>query len=226
MENKNLEALAGQLEHKAQVLEDTVAIINLQAKFNYYLELNHTDRIVELFAKEDPDVSCEIGDSGRYVGIESIGRYWNARHKIQSMRGYMGTVMLETPNVTICRNGKEAKGIWHGFGPQSVPVTEPVRRPTGERADLEQTWYMGKYENEYVKEHGEWKIRTMKSLKYFQCAYDKSWVEEPDIYSFKVPDEGCGPDEPGTPYTPYDPDGAVMIWPEVPEQHGMEYDPE
>lgn len=222
MANK-LEAQISELERKATILEDIVEIINLQSKFNFYLEYNDTDKIVnELFVQDDPEVSCQIGDSGIYVGIESIESFWNARHRIQSIRGYLGTVMLETPHVQVSKDGKNARGIWHGFGPHSVPVTEPLIQVGGERANLEATWYMGKYQNEYVKENGKWKIKTMCALKYFQCPFDKSWVDDPDVYSFAPSTSECCPDKPGT-YTPYDPKGTVSILPAAPEERGLTY---
>ena len=221
--DKELEERIAELERKAQLLDDIIEIINLQSRFNYYLELNNTDRIVnELFAQEDADVSCEIGDAGIYVGIESIRRFWEARHDIQSIKGYLGTVMLETPHIQVGRDGRHARGIWHGFGPNSVPVTQPLRQATGERARLEATWYMGKYQNEYVKEKGEWRIKKLCALKYFQCPYDTSWMEAADVYSFAPPASVCAPDRPGT-HTPYDPNGTVLILPKAPEPRGLTY---
>lgn len=214
-----------ELERKAALLEDIVAIINLQATFNYCLEFNNTDRIVdELFAQNDPQVRCEIADSGVYEGIESIRRFWKARHAIQSIRGYLGTVMLETPHVQISKDGTRARGIWHAFGPQSVPVQgTPLKKPTGERAKLQATWYLGKYQNEYVKENGEWKIQSLHALKYVQCPFDTSWVDAPDVYRFAPPESECRPDKPSTGYTPYDPSAQNTILPCAPEPRGLVY---
>jgi len=225
MDTDNLTTLVADLERKAGLLDDIIAIINLQAKFNYCLEFNNTDRIVnELFAQEDPNVTCEIADTGIYQGIESIRRFWNARKNIQSIRGYLGTVMLETPHVQISKDGTQARGVWHAFGPQSVPVdNEKIKKPSGERAKLTATWYMGKYQNEYTKENGEWRIKSLHALKYMQCPFDKSWVEAPDVYRFAPPESECRPDQPGSGYTPYDPTTQNTILPSAPEPRGLVY---
>jgi hypothetical protein len=226
MTTEELTDLVGELERKAGLLEDIIAIINLQATFNYCLELNNTDRIVdELFAQHDSQVRCEIADSGAYEGIASIRSFWQARHSIQSARGYLGTVMLETPYVQLSEDGKQARGIWHAFGPQSVRVAadDAVEETAGAEGKLTATWYMGKYQNEYVKEDGQWRIKSLHALKYMQSPYDKSWVEEPDVYRFAPPASECEPTHPGAGHTPYDPAGENSILPSAPEPHGLVY---
>ncbi|WP_322041020.1 nuclear transport factor 2 family protein [Burkholderia diffusa] len=225
METEKLATVVADLERKAGLLDDIISIINLQAKFNYCLELNNTDRIVnELFAQHDPHVRCEIADTGVYEGIESIRRFWKARHNIQSIRGYLGTIMLETPHVQISEDGTRARGIWHAFGPNSVPANQQkVKQATGERVKLTATWYMGKYQNEYVKEDGVWRIQSLHALKYMQSPYDQSWVEAPDVYRFSPPASECVPDKPGTGHSPYDPAAQNTILPSAHEPRGLVY---
>ena len=225
MEKKELELFVEELERKATLAEDMVELINLQSLYNYHLEMNDTDYIVnEVFAQNDPEVSLEIGDTGIYVGLESIKKFWDARHKIQQMRGYLGCIMTDTPHIQVNKAGDHAKAIWYGFGPNSVPVDYPVRKSTGNRAEIVDTWLMGKYQNEYVKENGKWRIKKLQLLKYIQCPFDKSWNEAPDVYSYAPPKTECVPDLPGHPYTPYDPNGNVLCLPFVDAPRGLFYD--
>lgn len=225
MNNIEMEKCLEKLEYKAGLAEDMVELINLQSLYNFHLEMNDTDYIVnEIFAQEDPEISLEIGDTGIYEGIESIKKFWAARHKIQQMRGYLGSIMTDTPHIQVNKERTHAKAIWYGFGPNSVPVDYPVRKSTGNRAEIVDTWLMGKYENEYVKENGKWRIKKLKLNKYIQCPFDSSWNEKPDVYSYAPPKSECVPDKPGNPYTPYDPTGNVLCLPFVDAPRGLFYD--
>jgi hypothetical protein len=222
MVTKDLETKVAELEVRSRILDDIIGIINLQSKFNYYLELNYNDKIVdELFAQKDPDVKCEVGDSGVYIGIESIRRFWKARQVLQPVKfGYMACVMNTTPIVQVSKDGKTGKGIWWGWGPQTVfsqgPVVheEPTRRAV---------WYSGKYENEFVKEDGKWKFHSLHALVYMMTPFEEGYLKAPEIYKFAPPASACKPDKLGC-HNPYNPNGKVPFLPLASGKLGLTLD--
>ena len=92
---------------------------------------------------------------GVYEGIESVRKLWYAMKEGQSSeRGFFPPVMLATPLIQVAKDGKTAKGMWHGFGPNSVPATVYPERQN----ELTAVWFFGKYNNIYIKEDGKWKV--------------------------------------------------------------------
>lgn len=214
MENAQLERKIDELEARITRASAFIEIMNLQSRFNYYLESNYTDRLVdELFAQKDPEVSCEICDSGVYKGLEHIRNYWSARHDIQAERGYMGTVMLKTPHVKVSEDGKSAVGTWHAFGAnslQAMPYPCDVEKLTA-------TWFMGKYHNEYVLEDGRWRILSMKLIYHFFSPHEQGWIKQSDCYRVAPPPSVCRPDEPSRMCYMYHPHGDNEFLTKIPE---------
>ena len=217
MATKSLEARLDELEATARNTEAALEIIKLQARYTYYMDLNYTDRIVdELFAQKDPQVKCEICDTGIYEGIESVRRLFRALHDQQAIRGYLGIIMLETPFVQVSKDGKTARGMWHGFGPNSANATYfPADK--NHQDTLTALWFMGKYDNEYVKEGGKWKIRSLRLVCYFQAPYEEGWLKVPDARRWAPNPEICKPDRPSTVFKPYHPHAVNKLLPEPPE---------
>lgn len=197
MHNGQFEVKIDELETRITKAKAFIEIMNLQSRFNYYLEANYTDRMVdEIFAQKDPEVKCEICDSGVYKGIDDIKNFWNARHDIQAARGYMGTVMLKTPYVKVSEDGKRATGMWHAFGANSLyAMPYPC-----DQEKLTAAWFMGKYHNEYVLEDGKWKLLSLRMLHHFYSPVDQGWIRQSDAYRVAPPPSVCKPTEP-TPYS-------------------------
>ncbi|WP_233808849.1 nuclear transport factor 2 family protein [Paraburkholderia sp. HP33-1] len=214
MGNSELEVRIDQLEARIRQSSAFIEIMNLQARFNYYLEANQTDRIVdELFAQKDPLVRCEISDSGVYEGIDQIRAFWSARHEIQAERGYFGTIMLRTPHVRVNQDGNTAKGMWHAFGANSLFATPyPC-----DQEKLTAIWFMGKYSNEYVKEDGRWKIRSLRLIHYFYSPYEEGWIKQSDAYRIAPPPSVCRPNEPSALSYMYHPHGDNDFLRQIPE---------
>jgi hypothetical protein len=217
MVTKELESRMSELESKIRRSKAFIEILNLQGRLSYYLNSNDTDKIADLFSQKDPEVKCEIGDSGVYKGIESIKRFWKARHDLQAIRGYMWVLTLKTPYVQVSKDGNVAKGMWHAFGPMSIfaaPFPCDVEKLTA-------LWLMGKFNNEYVKEDGKWKIRSLYLKVFFVTPYEEGWVKQPVAYSFSVSPEVAKPDTPCEFFRAYHPQGiehgVSVFFPEPPE---------
>ncbi len=67
---------------------------------------------------------------------------------------------------------------------------------------LKQFLCLGKYDMEYVKEDGQWKILTFAYRQAFMCPYEKGWVEEPVAASIAGSPDNI-PDAPTSYYLPY-----------------------
>ncbi len=212
-----LEAKLKDLEKRAQRSKDILEIMNLQSRYSYYMELNYTDKIVdELFAQKYPEVKCDLCDTGTYIGLPQVRRLFNALHDQQSIRGFLGVIMVETPSVVIGKDGKTAKGMFHAFGPNSAAATDyPCEGP--QQNALTAIWFLGKYANEYVKEGGSWKFSSLKLVSYFQASYKEGWVKKADIRRLAPAPNICKPDIPMKVFKPYHPHGLNIFQPPPPE---------
>jgi len=217
MTKKELEARVAELETKIRHAEDVLEIMNLQSLYNYYLELNYCERVPDLFAQKYPDVRCEICDGGVYEGLESIKRLWKMMGDGQTRtRGFLGTIMISTPHIQVSKDGKKAKAMWHAFGPNSVPATV-FPADHNHQDQLTAIWFLGKYNNEYVKEDGKWKFCSLQVVVFLRTPHEHGWLKQPEARQFALPTAVCKPDRPSTIYKPYHPHGFNVLLPEPPE---------
>lgn len=208
---EELEATNKELEVRVARLDAYLDILNLQTKYNLWLELGYYERIWnELFANKNPRVKCEIGESGVYEGPESVKRLWIALANRERQCGYMANIMLMDPYILVSKDMKTAKGQWWGFGPHSDYATPSP----GDQQKLTAYWFYGKYDNEFIKEDGKWKILSLHTIIYIRTPYDKGWFKEPDCVRWKVP-EGAPPDKPPTIIEFFHPDTLCTWRPEV-----------
>lgn len=195
------------LEAEVGKLRDTLEIYNLQSRYNFLIGMNLGDRVPEeVFARTDPDVSFEIGDVGRWEGIESIKRVFG---KLTKVPGKMGLIMAIQPLVHIAEDGKTARGQWMGFGPTALP------EQTSAEAESELTafWMCGKYDMHYIKESGIWMIKKLLFAYAFVTPFDKGWVEQPmpKAYGSFLKQPGGEPDKPPSNFYPFGPDKTEFI---------------
>ncbi len=205
---------------------DMEEIANLQARYMYYLENNRMVEIWdELFAHECPDVSMQLMDSGKYIGPEHVRRVWyqfggrldrdgnptSATQPRLPNNNCLLTITISTPIIVVDKEGEHAWGQWHLFGPHSNYVFDAQ---TGGKKH-EQFWIAGKYDNEYVKEHGVWKIKKLRPIGWIRAPYDKGWLRQPDCR--RTPNPYDPPDEPGV-VTSWHPDArpSYDMWGPMP----------
>ena len=132
---------------RAARVDDVNAIENLQGSYGYYTDKMLWDEVVDLFAD---DGTLEIGPSGVYLGKDSIRRYLEPQRR--QARAARRRALRPLPAAADHHRG----GRW------------PTARAAGAVPDDRRlglgvggNWGEGVYENEYVKENGVWKIRTL-----------------------------------------------------------------
>ena len=213
---KTLAQLEAELESlKAQVAEgayakDVLEIWKLQSLYSHLYHFGKRAEVPGLFAQKTPGVSLEMEDSGVYEGLESVTRFWMTIFDDKNIgAGHLALHMTVNPVIEIDSAGKRAKGLWHSHGYCSLPV----------EGALKQFLCLGKYDMEYVKEDGRWKILKFVYRQTFMCSYEKGWVEEPVAASIAGSPDNI-PDSPSTYYMPYSRYRINVMQPPPPEPYG------
>lgn len=157
-----------------------------------------------LMANTHPELRFEYMESGAYLGPEHVRTYMQALHDYmqspQDKKGYMGLHHCMTPNILINDRGDRAYGHWNILSPWAMPATPyPCDRRT-----LTAMWFTGKYENEFIKLDGEWKLLKVHLIAYTRAPYELGWVRQADAMRIQTM-HGITPDEPPRYYT-YHPD--------------------
>lgn len=130
------------LEQRVQRLEDREAIRNVILDYGKYLDARDWDGFVNLFAREGEWIGGMGGRQGRdaikkmmleTVGINSAGFNTNNLH------------LLSNDSITVNGDSATARTKW------VFVVASDENRP--------QMVYVGHYDDEFVREDGEWKFR-------------------------------------------------------------------
>jgi hypothetical protein len=203
------------VERELGLLKDQQAVRKLQFAYGYYMDKGHYDQVVDLFASNG-----ELHFMGGiFRGNEGLRRLYCGRLRTNFTEGRNGPVyglladhMQLQDIVDVAPDGTTAKGRFRAFMQGGSHVT---RKNRNELLPL-QWWEAGVYENDYVKEDGIWKIRTLDYHMFWQADYEKGWAHsEPYVGNFfkqTFPDDPGGPDElterraaywPETPVVPY-----------------------
>lgn len=187
-------------------------IANLQGRYLYYTQSHEYDRVLDLFALDDPEVSVEISSTGIYVGAAKIRALFLELFKpLFTSPGSLPIHMLTTPVIEIAPDGNSAVGMWQTLGCNAFP---------GDNG-LVATWQQGKYDNAFVRKDGRWLFKRLRWLCNFRTPFHQGWVKEPmamvaplDLSQFP---ERCHPSRPSEPYPGYDPAQMVQFGPLPPE---------
>ena len=215
-----LERRLATLESQYQRLSDRVEIEKLQSLYAHYINLNASQKIVALFADSD-EVEIEISNKGVLVGRTAPVR-WRFGDDPQADRterprsaGGLSMHMALNPALEIDAKGERARAVWLSPGLSTLRLA----RDKGERVTA--LWNWGKYEMEYLKQDGQWKILKLRYRQVFLTPYDKGWTVEsidPDTSRQPPkPDRASAPDF----YRPYQVDRANDFPPGPPEPYGL-----
>ena len=205
------EQVAGLREQVAEAAcaKDYLEIWKLQSLYSHLYYIGRRSEIPGLFAQKTPGVTLEMEDSGVYEGLESVTRFWNTvlgGDKVTA--GHLAIHMTVNPIIEIDRERTRAKAVWHSHGYCSLPMG----------GSLKQFLCLGKYDMEYVKEDGRWKILKFAYCQAFMCPYEQGWVQEPVAASIAgSPDNR--PDKPTTYYMPYSQYRINVMQPPPPEPY-------
>jgi hypothetical protein len=161
-------------------LEDEQAIIKLQRIYGFYVEKARWDDVANLFAD---DATLEIGGRGVFVGKKRVLEYMKWLAPKGLVTGELFNHIQLQPLVTVARDGNTARM-------RSRMMAEVA---TYQKAAI---WGFGTYENDYVKEHGVWKIKALNGFFRMYTPYDKGWGKE--ALANTKPEKDLPPDRPPT----------------------------
>jgi SnoaL-like protein len=173
-----LAAHLGALEPEVAQLTAENEVLNLQNAYGYYVDRKLWDDVADLFSD---DGTMEIGQSGVYVGRKSIRRGLEQFGPAKLRDGEINDYILMQPFVTVAADGASAKarGVYVGM--------------TGV-AGVGAQWREGIYENEFVHDHGVWKIAKLHVYPRLVTDYDKGWAA--DAQPVNQPSDTFPPDRP------------------------------
>ena len=179
-----LEARVAALEARKERIEDVNAIERLQAAYGYYVDRALWDEVANLFADEG---TIEVGLDGVYVGKERVREYLYAlgggRQGLAD--GQLSEHLQVMPVITLAPDGLTAKARWRAI------------TLTGELGG-DAFWGEGPYENEYVKDDGVWKIKTLHWYQALYVPYEGGWQTKADPTGAKFVSDTLPPDRPPT----------------------------
>jgi hypothetical protein len=200
--------LKKQVEENARA-KDYLEIWKLQSRYAHLYHIGKMSQVPLLFAQKTPGVNMEIEDSGVYEGIESITRFWSTVFSEKRRGpGNLALHMTVNPVIEINRARNKARGVWHSHGFCSFVGGQFAK----------QFLCLGKYDMEYVKEDGEWKIFKFAYRLTFMCPYEKGWLDEPVGASIAGSPENM-PDKPTTYFMPYSRYRINVMLPPPPEPY-------
>jgi hypothetical protein len=172
------------LERRKTLVADSNAIERLQAAYGYYVDRGLWDEVANLFAE---DGTIEVGLDGVYVGKARVREYLYALGggRAGLPEGQLNEHLQVMPVVTLAADGQSAKARWRGILLEG-------------RLGGDAFWGEGPYENEYVKENGVWKIKTLHWYQALLVPYAGGWQTNPDPTGGKHVSAALPPDRPST----------------------------
>ena len=179
----NLEVLQkrwAELARRAQQLRDETDVLNLQHNYGYYFDQKIWEAAANLFAS---DGTMELGQRGVYAGRERIRRALNvlAGERLDDNEVH-DHLQLDTV-VHIAPDGRAAKA-------RGVELSVSGGKGRGAQ------WEEGIFENDYVKQNGVWKIRSVHYYPRVITDYELGWAK--DARPAAQPSTVFPPDRPPT----------------------------
>jgi len=177
-----LRAHVAALEQRKTLLEDVNAIERLQGSYGYYLDRGLWDDVANLFADEG---TIEVALDGVYVGKKRVREYLYALGggRAGLPAGALDEHLQVMPVISVAADGLTAQARWRGIVLSGKQGGDAF-------------WGEGPYENEYVKEGGVWKIKTLHWYQALYAPYAGGWQNQPDPTLGKRVSATLPPDRP------------------------------
>ena len=150
----NLEDIA----QRVQTLEDIEAIKKLKARYCAGADERDEDKFVGCFTE---DAVWDGGNFGHYEGKAAIREFFGTIPQVLSFAIHY----VMNPRIEV--NGDKATGYWYLLEPCTM-------LEGGEQA----VWGIAKYEEEYVRVDGEWKIRNLILAPECWTPFEQGWVNQ------------------------------------------------
>ncbi|MGH8259396.1 MAG: nuclear transport factor 2 family protein, partial [Steroidobacteraceae bacterium] len=157
------DARLARYEQEAALLCDRDAVENLQGAYGYYIDKDLWNEAAKLFSAH---ATYEYGQRGVYVGRRHIRQALQLLGPAGPHDGWLDNRLQLQPVIHVAADGRTAKGRWEGVMQLSRPNED------GE-------WGLGVYENEYVNEHGVWRISKLHFYVTALADYDLMWMKGP-----------------------------------------------
>ena len=203
-------SLKAQVENVSRA-NDYLEIWQLMSTYSHLYHIFKRADIADLFARKTPGVTVEIEDSGVYEGLKGVDSFFKGifSEKRHMVPGFFGVHMTVNPILEFNKSRTRAKGLWHSHGSVTLRVNEK----------LTAFWCQGKYDMEYVKEDGQWKILKFAYRLTYMTPYEKGWIEESQGASIAGAHAQFPPDKPCTYHLPYSPYRINIFQPPLPEPY-------
>lgn len=160
--SQNPEALALRIQR----LEDIEAIKQLKARYARTCDPKHNvDSLTSLFTE---DAVFDVGERyGRYKGRASIREFLSKADAIIPWAFHY----MVSPVIEVSSDGKKGQGSWYLF--------ELAKMPNPKTGELEAVWIAGMYHDEFVKQHGQWRIKRLTLRMEIMSPYADGWAKTP-----------------------------------------------
>ncbi|MET0291435.1 MAG: nuclear transport factor 2 family protein [Steroidobacteraceae bacterium] len=168
------------LDQRIARLEDADSIERLQNAYGFYVNKRQWDEVAKLFAR---DARYETAQRGVYVGVDRIRKALELEGPQGLQRGEFNDHIQYQQITRVAANGTTARSRV-----RELALTGRF----GQEARLGG----GTAENEYVKENGLWKIRSLHQYTRFVADYEKGWSEAP--LTLATASQELPPDRPPT----------------------------
>ena len=147
-----------ELEQRLTRMEDIEAIKQLKAEYCDICDDDHNpDRITTIFAEDGIWEGAGFGKAQGHAAIRELFK------KFQTLISFSQHQVL---NPVIRIDGDRATGIWYFFGPFTF------------YKDNQAKWLAARYQDDYVKVNGEWKIQHLRARGRMTADYEKSWADK------------------------------------------------
>lgn len=152
------------LEARIKVLEDIEEIRKLKATYCYLCDAGlddkrNRDELVSHFS-ESAKVDFGLGPASQFEGKEGLKTFFG-----QVVPGTLSFCMHMVHNPIIEVSGDTATGRWYYEAPTTDASTDRAQ------------WLAGTYEEEYVRENGEWKFAFIRTKWKYISPYDEGWAK-------------------------------------------------
>ena len=144
------------LEQRLTRIEDLEAIKQLKATYCDICDDDHNpERITTIFAEDGIWEGAGFGTAQGHAAIRELFK------KFQTLISFSQHQVM---NPIIKIDGDRATGIWYFFGPFTF------------YKDNQAKWLAARYEDDYVKVNGEWKIQHLRARGRMSTNYEESWA--------------------------------------------------
>lgn len=150
------------LEQRVAILEDIESIKKLKATYCYLADAGMGDAaMMELFGHHfTDDIRVDFEFLGKYQGRASVIAFY--RDQVAQLLSYSAH-MVTNPRIEV--NGNEACGEWYVLVPLTLRETQQA------------AWLQARYQEEYAKQDGCWKWRSITARFEHITPFEEGWAK-------------------------------------------------